>query len=152
VPDRPLALLLENALPLFLTWVRFFAILRGRHLGQEAVEIIPAEDPPLVQGPPHPRQGGGRYGLRPGLIGEKDERARRRVLARDMRALHRLTDEAQIPKEAGEFGIGNVLTHGRLFYRAAAPCAGRPLAVLDHSTLPVKYLPELVRERLKRPR
>ena len=25
-------------------------------------------------------------------------------------------------------------------------------AVLDHGTLPVKYLPELVRERLKRPR
>src|SRR5207245_7481767 len=25
-------------------------------------------------------------------------------------------------------------------------------AVLDHATLPVKYLPELVRERLKRPR
>jgi uncharacterized protein (DUF885 family) len=25
-------------------------------------------------------------------------------------------------------------------------------AVLDHGTLPVKYLPELVRERLKQPR
>jgi hypothetical protein len=25
-------------------------------------------------------------------------------------------------------------------------------AVLDHGTLPVKYLPELVRERLRRPR
>ena len=25
-------------------------------------------------------------------------------------------------------------------------------AVLDHGTLPVKYLPELVRERLKKPR
>jgi uncharacterized protein (DUF885 family) len=25
-------------------------------------------------------------------------------------------------------------------------------AALDHGTLPVKYLPELVRERLKRPR